>query len=81
MGEYEKNSNTAPRERSLPNLFFMKAPTFQMLKKEAKNNNKKLPYSTFNNKLQENKTVNLKLELEIFVYSLPRFNPTSFHVR
>lgn len=28
----KKNSNTAPRERSLLNLFFMKAPTFQMLK-------------------------------------------------
>lgn len=48
MGEYEKNSNTAPRERSLTNLLFMKATTFQMLKKEQKTTTKKphMPHLT-----------------------------------
>lgn len=36
----KKNSNTAPRERSLLNLFFVKATTFQLLKKEQKTTTK-----------------------------------------
>lgn len=50
----KKNSNTAPSQRSLPNLFFMKATTFQMLKKEQKRQ-QKTPQATFKNKLQEKK--------------------------
>lgn len=33
-----------------------------------------MPHLTINYK--KNKILNLKLELEIFVYAVPRFNPT-----
>lgn len=38
-----------------------------------------MPHLTISYK--KNGILNLKLELEIFVYALPRFNPTCFHIR